>query len=197
MTNLRWPTINHRRTSPFGPRASTKDKFHDGTDYGAIRAGVAGDELFAIGKGKVLFVGRSAAYGLYIIIECDNWCYLYAHMDSCMLSQNDQVVAGQIVGIMGDSGTEAVHVHVEIRTGIYGPNFWDKDGDKFKNSVDPETYFRKAMYTEDLQTVVDVAEFNSGDFWQNLIDNKATMGEVPVSIFISALAKVCDIIKER
>lgn len=131
------PTSNHRPTQGFGDSFGN-NRGHLGEDYGAVEAGRAGDRVFAIRAGKVYAsalngtadrtcvnpsTGRTG-FGNYVVIEhpypksfAPNGALysVYAHLDTRLVSQGDEVREGQSVGTMGCTGfATAVHLHVGI-----------------------------------------------------------------------------------
>jgi len=137
-----------RVTSAFGyrtnPITGAKGTYHQGIDFGAIKAGVPGDKLFAVADGIVV---RSAnmpskidGYGYYIVIQHMGFCTLYAHMLGLQLKVGDKVKAGQVVGYMGCTGAcTATHLHFEVEP-IEWPDYWNKENGIRKYAVDPYQY---------------------------------------------------------
>ncbi len=112
-----------RITSPFGfrtdPITGKAGAYHQGIDIGAKIPGVAGDNLYAVADGRVVYVSYMASkvygYGYFVIIEHKGFCTLYAHMIANVLKVNQYVNAGQVVGRMGTSGAStAAHLHFEV-----------------------------------------------------------------------------------
>ena len=135
------PVEIYRVTSKYGARGSG---FHSGLDLGAKTRGVAGDSIFAVERGKVVFVGYDAnGYGNYLIIEHTalNYCTLYAHMSKVIQSVGNTVDAGQIIGLMGTTGhSTGVHLHFEIRACLYS-KFWTKNptkNPKYSYCINPQ-----------------------------------------------------------
>ena len=76
-----------------------------------------GTAVYATAAGKVVYAGSGLqGYGNLIIIK-HNYDYLsaYAHNDKLLVHENEQIKAGQKIATMGDSGTDNVHLHFEIR----------------------------------------------------------------------------------
>jgi murein DD-endopeptidase MepM/ murein hydrolase activator NlpD len=69
----------------------------------------------AYNAGTVVQVGTSGPYGHHIIIDEGNGItMLYGHLSSINVKQDDQIAAGQQVGIMGSTGnSDGVHLHLE------------------------------------------------------------------------------------
>lgn len=90
---------------------------HDGSavDYGAP----IGTPFIAAASGKVLVarMGYNGGYGNMIIISHPNGTQtLYGHASALLVSPGDDVVKGQIIGKIGNSGrSTGPHVHFETR----------------------------------------------------------------------------------
>lgn len=78
---------------------------------------VRGTPIYAAAKGKVVYAGSGLrGYGKLIIIK-HNYDYLsaYAHNDQLIIKENEQVEMGQKIAVMGDSDTDTVRLHFDIR----------------------------------------------------------------------------------
>lgn len=76
-----------------------------------------GTPVYAAASGKVVYSGSGLrGYGNLIIIR-HNYDYLsaYAHNEKLLIKENEQVKVGQKIAIMGDSGTDSVRLHFDIR----------------------------------------------------------------------------------
>ncbi|WP_245542284.1 peptidoglycan DD-metalloendopeptidase family protein [Psychromonas hadalis] len=76
-----------------------------------------GSSIIASASGKVVYAGSGLrGYGNLIIIK-HNYDYLsaYAHNETLLVGENEQIKRGQKIAIMGDSGSDHVHLHFEIR----------------------------------------------------------------------------------
>ncbi len=118
---IRWPfpfvaTI----TSAFGDRVAPCrgcSSYHRGVDFDAGYGAPVG----AIADGIVTAVGRSSSFGYRVeiehIINGQKVLSLYAHMidNSSVLTVGAPVVAGEIVGALGNTGlSTGPHLHLEI-----------------------------------------------------------------------------------
>lgn len=126
-------------SSPFGYRLDPMSKevtFHGGIDI----AKPTGTELVAIIDGKVIKTGYEAdGYGHYIIIEAEKskQTVLYAHCNSIVASEGDEVKKGQTIATIGSSGkSTGPHLHLEIR---------DSSG----NKLNPYFYLSSEIVQED------------------------------------------------
>ena len=151
------PTANQRITSEFGKRDFAGMQWHSGIDLGPITQGVEGDNLYAVADGVVRVSkadsgNKNVGYGYYIVIEHDDYCTLYAHLQKLELLVGQKVKAGQVIGHMGNTGeSTAVHLHFEIRNCKYNhPYFWTKGiyTGQFIMCVNPESYFIKPHWAE-------------------------------------------------
>lgn len=74
---------------------------HQGVDY-LVREG---DELTAVNAGKVIYVGETTLSGKTVVIEhgfgLKSW---YCHMSSISVNVDDQVKAGDTLGVVGNTG---------------------------------------------------------------------------------------------
>lgn len=86
---------------------------HKGIDIGGQR----GDPIVAVASGRVVYAGTGiAGYGLLLIIKHDDtFLSAYGHNDSIEVSEGQDVKAGQLIARKGDSGTDSVKLHFEIR----------------------------------------------------------------------------------
>lgn len=137
------PAPSARITAPYNERRTNDDGsvyYHQGLDYGGMRAGVEGDPIYAAANGTVIFSGTSkgaaASYGNYIIIEHDDVYTLYAHLQSRHVNQGAPVSVGQVIGKMGNTGrSTAAHLHLEVRN--------KNGGSFFKSSTrDPAAFLK-------------------------------------------------------
>jgi len=103
---------------------------HTGIDI----PGDIGTPILAAGEGKVIYAGQGIyrggdnvyddPYGKAIVIQ-HSFSYkgealytLYAHLDEILVSEEQEVKAGEIIGYMGNTGkTTGPHLHFEVRVG--------------------------------------------------------------------------------
>ncbi len=112
--------ISGRITSPFGPRVHPifKSKsFHSGVDI----AGPNGGNIVASNDGKVIYAGWYGGYGKVVIIDhgvVNNQpiTTLYAHMSATLVTKDQVVKKGQVIGKEGSTGySTGPHCHFEVR----------------------------------------------------------------------------------
>ena len=92
--------------------------FNDATNAKGIDiVGSQGQAVLAAAPGKVIYSGSDLrGYGKLVIIK-HNKTYLsvYAHNSQILVKEGQQVVKGQKIGEMGNSDTDSVKLHFEIR----------------------------------------------------------------------------------
>lgn len=89
----------------------------DGGNKGLDISGSRGQAVNAAAAGRVVYAGNALrGYGNLIIIKHnDDFLSAYAHNESILVKDQQQVSAGQQIAKMGSSGTNAVKLHFEIR----------------------------------------------------------------------------------
>jgi len=107
------PTKNNIITSYFGWRIdpfTNKKAFHPGIDIKAEYK----TPVYAPIDGKVIFSGFKKGYGKTIIIENQNEQFLLAHLAVLHVKINDNVKAGDLIGLTGKTGrATGPHLHLE------------------------------------------------------------------------------------
>ncbi|MEH6452169.1 MAG: peptidoglycan DD-metalloendopeptidase family protein [Psychromonas sp.] len=76
-----------------------------------------GTAITAAAAGKVVYAGSGLrGFGNLIIIKHnDDYLSAYAHNEKLLIKENDSIKIGQKIALMGDSGTDTVKLHFEIR----------------------------------------------------------------------------------
>ncbi|WP_168793711.1 peptidoglycan DD-metalloendopeptidase family protein [Paraburkholderia aromaticivorans] len=97
-----------------GPLLGT---FNDSTNKGVNIGGAAGDPVKASADGRVVYAGNGLrGYGNLIIIKHDaTYLTAYAHNRSLMVKEGDAVTKGQKIAEMGNSDSDRVMLHFEVR----------------------------------------------------------------------------------
>ncbi|PHM54070.1 lipoprotein NlpD [Xenorhabdus hominickii] len=107
-SSWRWPA-----------EGKTLEGFSDslGGNKGIDIAGSRGQPVFATASGKVVYAGNVLrGYGNLIIIKHnDDYLSAYAHNDTMLVREQQDVQAGQKIATMGSTGTSSVRLHFEIR----------------------------------------------------------------------------------
>ncbi len=103
-----WPT-----TGKLVATFSKQESGNKGIDIQAAR----GTAILAAADGKVVYSGNALrGYGNLIIIKhTDTFLSAYAHNDSVAVKEQQWVTAGQQIATMGNSGTDSVRLHFEVR----------------------------------------------------------------------------------
>ena len=110
-----YPPVLGVVTSPFGPRG--RHGFHNGID---LRAKV-GDTIRAAFSGRVrVRQFNRRGYGYYIVLRNHEGIEtIYAHLSHFIVAPNQDVKAGQPIGLAGNTGrSTGPHLHFEFR--IFG-----------------------------------------------------------------------------
>jgi murein DD-endopeptidase MepM/ murein hydrolase activator NlpD len=103
----------HRKlelTSKYGMRNGSK---HFGVDF-ALNVG---DPVCSIFCGKVRVAKWDKTYGYVLVVRHYNMSEaVYAHLDKILVSVNQEIRAGQIIGLGGNTGhSSGPHLHFELR----------------------------------------------------------------------------------
>tara|TARA_B100000214_G_scaffold309584_1_gene241209 strand:- start:18 stop:548 length:531 start_codon:yes stop_codon:yes gene_type:complete len=117
------------RDNPWGPGK----KFHYGIDI-AAKEGV---EVKAVTSGRVYFARRSkSGGGLQINIRAPgNLKFKYSHMSKLLVRRGQSVRAGQVIGLVGNTGkSKGSHLHLEV----YYNNGWSA-----QDFIDPRQFVCK------------------------------------------------------
>lgn len=107
------PTTSRKVTSNYGYRRSFR-RMHYGIDVKVY----TGDTISAAFDGKVRIVKYDArGYGKYVVIRHNNGLEtIYAHMSKHLVAVDDEVKAGQPIGLGGNTGRSyGSHLHFETR----------------------------------------------------------------------------------
>ena len=96
-----------------GPVSQSAHAGHQAMDL----AVPVGTPVRATMDGQVAFAGwNTEGYGNLVIVENGAYRTYYAHLDSLPVAAGQQVTAGQIVGLSGNTGNSTgPHVHYEVR----------------------------------------------------------------------------------
>lgn len=103
---------------------------HQGVDF-KVQEGM---EVYAAYDGKVIYAGTQTLSGRTVVIEHGfGLKSLYAHMSSTVVSEGDIVKAGDVLGVVGNTGfTNTVNLHFglyifDMPVSPYSLWFWDTD----------------------------------------------------------------------
>lgn len=89
----------------------------DGGNKGIDIAGSKGQAIVATADGRVVYAGNALrGYGNLIIIKHnDDYLSAYAHNDTMLVKEQQDIKAGQKIATMGSTGTSSTRLHFEIR----------------------------------------------------------------------------------
>ena len=100
----------------------TKGKIRNGFAEGIGAKGIdiegtMGQEINAVSNGKVIYSGSDLrGYGNLVIVKHNkDYLSVYAHNSKILVKEGQTVSKGQKIAEMGNSGTDAVKLHFEIR----------------------------------------------------------------------------------
>ncbi|MEY8725867.1 M23 family metallopeptidase [Bacteroides xylanisolvens] len=109
-----YPLSYIKINSPYGYRKDPftgKMKFHNGIDLHARSA-----KVFAMMQGRVIAVGQDKVSGKYVTLRHGNFTVSYCHLSQISVSQGQDVLSGDVVGITGNTGrSTGEHLHITIR----------------------------------------------------------------------------------
>lgn len=111
LRNYVMPTTNTKITDVFGYRPSRK-RVHHGLDIKVQ----TGDTIYAAFDGKIRITAfQRRGYGHYVVIRHNNGIEtLYAHLSKKLVKVNQNVKAGDPIGIGGNTGrSSGSHLHFE------------------------------------------------------------------------------------
>lgn len=116
-----YPLSYIKINSPYGYRKDPftgKRKFHNGIDLHARSA-----KVFAMMQGRVIAVGQDKVSGKYVTLRHGNFTVSYCHLSQISVSQGQDVLSGDVVGITGNTGrSTGEHLHITCK---YNGNYID------------------------------------------------------------------------
>jgi lipoprotein NlpD len=91
--------------------------FEEGKNKGIDIAGKLGQKVMAASAGKVMYAGSGIrGYGNLVIVKhSNNVLSAYAHNRAIVVKEGDPVIKGQTIAEMGNSDSDSVKLHFEIR----------------------------------------------------------------------------------
>jgi len=91
--------------------------YSESSNKGLDIGGKAGDPVLAAGDGRVVYAGSGLrGYGQLVIIKHNNsFLSAYAHNQKILVKEKQEVTRGQKIAEMGDSDSDKVKLHFEIR----------------------------------------------------------------------------------
>lgn len=115
-----WPCPPHKTiSSPYGDTKDRGGKVHKGVDICSNNGTYKGTPIYAMSGGTIVAVDNrnsSSGYGNYVKIQHNSRFHsLYAHLDSVNVRTGQQILAGEQIGIGGETGdVTGPHLHLEI-----------------------------------------------------------------------------------
>ena len=91
--------------------------FNDGSNKGVVIAGKMGQPVQASAAGRVIFSGTGIrGLGKLVVIRHNaNYLSVYAHNNTLLVKEGQNVTKGQKIAEMGNSDSDQVKLHFEIR----------------------------------------------------------------------------------
>ncbi len=99
-------------------KGKIKTTFNEGASAKGIDIeGTMGQDINAAGNGKVIYNGSDLrGYGNLVIVKHNKeYLSVYAHNSKILVKEGQTVLKGQKIAEMGNSGTDAIKLHFEIR----------------------------------------------------------------------------------
>lgn len=91
--------------------------FSEGNNKGIDIAGKSGDPVLAAGDGKVIIANFLRGYGKLVIVKHNKtYVSVYGHNRTLLVKEGQLVVKGQKIAEMGNTDTDQVKLHFEIRS---------------------------------------------------------------------------------
>ncbi|MGV8893054.1 MAG: peptidoglycan DD-metalloendopeptidase family protein [Burkholderiaceae bacterium] len=92
-------------------------RFEEGKNKGIDIMGKLGQHVIAAGSGKVMYAGSGIrGYGNLVIVKhTNNLLSAYAHNKTITVKEGQSVNKGQVIAEMGNTDTDTVKLHFEIR----------------------------------------------------------------------------------
>jgi len=111
------PAVKKKSTWSWPTKGKVIGRFNVGKNKGIDIAGNKGQAITASAAGKVIYAGSDLrGYGKLVIIKHNNtYLSVYAHNSKIIVKEGQKVKAGQKVAAMGDTDTNTVKLHFEIR----------------------------------------------------------------------------------
>ncbi|EPF0315363.1 amidase activator ActS [Enterobacter chuandaensis] len=113
-----WPPVGQRCWIwPASGKVVLPYSLSEGGNKGIDIAAARGTPVYASGAGKVVYVGNQLrGYGNLIMIKHgEDYITAYAHNDTMLVNNGQNVKAGQKIATMGSTGTDSVKLHFQIR----------------------------------------------------------------------------------
>lgn len=110
------PTMDEELVAWMWPTEGKVTSSFDDAKKGIDIAGTSGQSVFAAAGGKILYANSIRGYGNLVIVKhTNNLLSAYAHNKTILVKENQTVTKGQKIAEMGNTDTDAVKLHFEIR----------------------------------------------------------------------------------
>src|SRR5918999_1959392 len=108
-----WPLDESGYMTRGQVKAGGRDEPHPGVDIAVS----IGNLVRSAGGATVRQAGEDPEYGRFVLLEHpEEYQTMYGHLSRILVTLGDTVVAGQVIGLSGNSGrSTAPHLHFEIR----------------------------------------------------------------------------------
>jgi hypothetical protein len=168
------------RTGTYGPNLD--GSMHYGIDWGVP----IGTPITAAADGIVTRAGADrTGYGDFIRIEGNGFVFIYAHLSVIYVTVNEEVKAGQKIGLSGSTGNSSgPHLHFEVRT---------QNGEWPGNTVDPAPM----LTADDLEEEVEVPTVQPGQArvtasvlnlrWKPRVDPATDVGDLRQGMVVEVI----------
>ena len=187
LKQYRFPYVG-RITSRYGIRHRCP---HNGIDM-ALKVG---DTICSAFDGRVRFSkATDTGYGTLIIIRHDNGLETYhGHLSARLVEENDRVVAGQPIGLGGNSG-RSTGPHLQFETRFYGQSFDPERIINFRTGELRRDYFllKKSyfsIYSKYSQDFNAEAERNAAEKKENELSAEKRYYKVRSGDYLGLIAK--------
>ena len=167
----------------------------EGGNKGIDIAGSKGQAIVATADGRVVYAGNALrGYGNLIIIKHnDDYLSAYAHNDTMLVREQQEIKAGQKIATMGSTGTSSTRLHFEIRykgKSVNPLRYLNEDAEFDENGV--EAFDEKAL-SEEEPSDNDLAEeelLSQGATQRVLDATQLYLGEIGYSPLLTAEEEV-------
>lgn len=113
--NFKYPLTSVFVTDDYGYDRKTVGQtiVHKGTDF---RAPI-GTEVLAMNNGTIEIATKFTVYGNTVVIDHGLGVHtLYMHLSKINVKKGDKVIAGDVIGLSGDTGyADAAHLHISVK----------------------------------------------------------------------------------
>lgn len=113
-----WPPVGQRCWRwPASGKVVMRYSTAEGGNKGIDIAGTRGQPIYAAGSGKVVYVGNQLrGYGNLVMIKHnEDYITAYAHNETLLVNNGQNVKIGQKIATMGSSDASTVALHFQIR----------------------------------------------------------------------------------